>query len=228
MFTGDLNESSLRTSKGEIYRQVGTPQDQRDWCIERLYPIKDKILGMCTGNHEQRITNEVGIDISKDIANALGVPYRAEGILLKIMFGSGNEGHPGQTYVFWQYSSHGYGGARTKSAKAVKVERVATWIQADFYTLSHDHVANVAPDVYLIPDIRGYIDKETGFMTGKVSEHRKMLIKTNSFIKWGGYSELGGFPPSDLCTPVIFLLTPQSEYWELFPERPTRAVKVAV
>ena len=72
---GDMCESSIRTSKGEIFRQVGTPQDQRDWVIEQFLPVKDKLLGMTIGNHEERIYNEVGMDICQDIAKALGIPY---------------------------------------------------------------------------------------------------------------------------------------------------------
>ncbi len=207
---GDLCESSIRTSKGEIFKQVGSPQDQRNWIIKQLKPIKHKILGMTTGNHEARIYNEVGIDISKDIADALGVPYRPEGMLVKISFGSGNESHDDRPYVYWGYATHGYGGAKTKSAKAVKVERTATWIHADFYIMSHDHVVNVAPDVYLLPDPRtsAQIDedgKETGFTIGRVTAHRKMLIKSNAYMKWGGYAEQFGFPPSDLSCPIIKL-----------------------
>jgi len=203
VLNGDLCESSLRTSKGEIFRQVGSPQDQRDWIIEKLYPIKHKILGMTTGNHELRIWNEVGIDISKDIAKALGIPYRPEGLLLKISFGSGNESHEDRPYTYWLYMTHGYGGARTAAAKAVKVERASTWIDADCYVMSHDHVVNAAPAVYLKPDPRTHLDEATGFQIGKVTANRKMLVKSNAYIKWGGYAEMGGFPPVDLETPLI-------------------------
>ncbi len=175
---------------------------QRDDMIKFLTPIKDKILGMTTGNHEARIKE---VDISKDIAKALNVPYRPEGILLKISFGDFNNRTPGKPYTYWGYATHGYGGARTKSAKAVKVERLSTWIHADFYVMSHDHVANVAPDIYLIPDPRGTPDTKTGFTMGKISAHRKMLVKSGAFLYWGGYSEAGGFPPVDLSQPVITL-----------------------
>ena len=37
---GDLCESALRTSKGEIFKQVGSPEDQRDQMIEWLYPYR--------------------------------------------------------------------------------------------------------------------------------------------------------------------------------------------
>ena len=207
---GDMCEAAIRTSKGEIFKQVGTPQDQRDWIIKTFEPIKKKILGITIGNHELRIYNDVGIDICKDIATALHVPYRASGMLVKISFSSGNAYHPDKPYTYWGYFTHGYGGARTKSAKAVKAERIATWLHSDFYVMSHDHVVNVAPDVYLLPDPRTRVEKDsegelTGFTVGRVSAHRKMLIKTNSFVKWGGYAEMGGFPPSDLATPVIKL-----------------------
>jgi UDP-2,3-diacylglucosamine pyrophosphatase LpxH len=223
---GDLCEAVTKLSKGDVYTQKLTPQQQRDDVIIMLDPIKDKILGVTTGNHEQRIYNETGVDLTKDIAEALNVPYRAEGMLYKLAFGGGNESHTDKPYVFWSYISHGYGGARTKSAKAVKVERMATWIHADYYAMSHDHVVSVVPNVYLMPDNRG-IEKD-GFLSGKVTAHRSMLVKTNAYLKWGGYAEAGGFPPSDLATPVISLLTPKSTYWKLYPDKPRQSVKVSV
>ena len=223
---GDLCEAATKLSKGDVYTQKLTPQQQRDDVIIMLDPIKDKILGVTTGNHEQRIYNETGVDLTKDIAESLDVPYRAEGMLYKLAFGCGNERHADKPYVFWSYISHGYGGARTKSAKAVKVERMATWVHADWYAMSHDHVVSVVPNVYLMPDNRG-IEKD-GFLSGKVTAHRSMLVKTNAYLKWGGYAEAGGFPPSDLSTPVISLLTPKSTYWKLYPEKPRQSVKVSV
>ncbi|KKM65814.1 hypothetical protein LCGC14_1487600, partial [marine sediment metagenome] len=210
ILNGDLCESTIKTSKGEIFKQAGSPQDQRDWIIEKFYPVRKKILGMTIGNHEMRIYNEVGIDICKDIANALSVPYRASGMMLKISFGSGNEYHEDRPYTYWGYFTHGYGGARTKSAKAVKVERVGDRIHADFYLMSHDHEVNVAASVYLVPDPRTRSEKdkkgnETGFTIGRMTARRKMLIKTNAYLKWGGYAEMGGFAPSDLATPIVKL-----------------------
>lgn len=205
VLNGDLCESSLRTSKGQIYKQVGSPQDQRDYMIDKLYPIRSQILGATIGNHELRIKNEVGIDICQDIAKALGVPYRAEGIILKISFGDYNKHTRGKPYTYWIYVTHGYGGARTAAAKAVKVERSSTFIHADAYLMSHDHVVNAAPVVYLMPDPRNHVDPKTGFTVGRVTAHRKMLIKTNAYLKWGGYAEMGGFSPTDLETPIVKL-----------------------
>ena len=229
MLNGDMCESALKTSKGDIYRQVGSPQDQRDWIIDRLEPIKSKIIGMDTGNHEWRIMQDCGLDISKDIADALHIPYRAEGIKFKILFGNDHAEHVGQLFAFKAYCTHGYGGARTKAAKAVKAERVGAWMpDADLIAMSHDHVVNVEPSVAFFDDSRSYVDKKTTFETGKISAHRMMIVKTNAYLKWGGYAEMGGYPPNDLSTPVIYLLTPQSKRWEDYPEKPCKAIKVGV
>lgn len=200
---GDMCESTIKSSKGDIFKQVGSVQDQWGWISELLYPIADRILGCCDGNHEDRIYNETGISVTKEIAKNLMIPYRPEGMLLKISFGGGNGRHPESPYTYWHYYTHGYGGARTASAKSVKVERTSSYIHADVYGMSHDHVSNAAPVVYLMPDNRTHTHKENGFTVGKITAKRKMLVKTNAFVKWGGYAEKGGFAPSDLTTPII-------------------------
>ena len=98
---GDLCESTLRTSKGEIHKQVRTPEEQRDQIIEWLEPYASKLLGATDGNHEDRIWREAGIHIVRDIAKALGIPYRSEGLLHKISFGNYNRWTRGKAFVFW-------------------------------------------------------------------------------------------------------------------------------
>ena len=224
---GDLLEAVTKLSRGDIYKQKTTPQEQRDKVIKLLQPLIGKVLGVTIGNHEQRIYNETGVDLMADIAEALDAPYRPEGMLYKLSFGKGNSRHDDKPYVFWGYLTHGYGGARTKSAKAVKVERTAGMLHADFYAMSHDHTVNVAPSIYLMPDNRGTID-DKGFLSGRVIAHREMLVKTNAFLKFGGYAEMGGFPPSDLTTPIVQLITTKSKLWEMYPDKPRQAVKVIV
>ena len=227
LLNGDLCESSIRTSVGDIYKQVGTPDDQKKQIVEWLLPIKDKVLGMTTGNHEQRIYRESGTDISDYIAEKLEIPYRSEGMLFKLSFGDGNNWTKGRPYVFWIYITHGYGGARTKAAKAVKAERLSHWQLADILAMSHDHEVNVAPSVRFEADARSS-EIDNGFTTGVVREKRIMLLKTNAYVKFGGWAEMGGFSPSDLSTPIINLLTPASKLWAECPDKPTQGVKIWV
>jgi len=226
LLNGDLCESAIRTSKGDIYRQVGSPDDQKQQIVEWLLPVKDKVLGMTTGNHEARIADVAGTDISAYIAERLEVPYRAEGMLYKLSFGDGSNHTKGRPYVFWLYMTHGYGGARTRGAKAVKVERLSHWQLADVFCMSHDHEVNVAPLVRFVADPRG--TEQGSFISGAVTEKRIMLIKSNAYVKFGGYAESGGFAPSDLSTPIINLLSPASPKWGMCPDRPAQGVKVWV
>ena len=225
---GDLCETALKSSKGDIHEQTVSPSKQKKLVAQMLEPIQGRILGMTTGNHENRTTQLTSEDPSEYIAEKLKVPYRPEGMLFKLSFGGGNSSHADRPFVFWSYITHGYGGARTKGAKAQKGERVSQWIHADWYAMSHDHVVNIAPDIYLLPDNRSKLSDIDGFTTGLVSAKRKMIVKTNSFMKWGGYAEVGGFPPSDLSTPVINLLSPLSPEWDNYPEKAHQAVKISV
>ncbi len=225
---GDLLEAVTKNSKGNIYRQVLSPKEQRDDIIDLLKPIKDKILGMTEGNHEMRL-HDSDADFSEDISKALGVPYRPEGMAIKILFGSGSHRMNSQPFTFKGYCTHGYGGARTKGGKSVKLERTAAFVTGDFYAMSHDHDVNVASLVNLSMDERGYPSHQyPGFISGVMTHHTAKLIKTNAYLKWGEYSEMGGFPPVNLDTPVIWLLTPQSERWDELPDKPGKEVKVLV
>ncbi len=202
---GDLLDTALPSSVGDVFSQVCTPQKQRDWMIDQLLPIKDKVLGMVTGNHENRIYKLTGIDVSMDIAKALNVPYRPEGMIVKICFGSGNSYHPSKPFVYFGHFTHGYGGARTDGAKLAKGQRQSTYTHCDFYVMSHDHLSQAEPANYLYPDQRTRTDAISGFEWGKLNERRKMIFKSSAYVKWGGYGEMGGFSPSDLTTSFITL-----------------------
>lgn len=201
---GDLCEMALKSSKGEMYHQTASPKEQVAWMIEKLNTIKGKILCATDGNHEYRVSKDVDFSPSQMIANALGVPYRASGVLFKVVFGDNNNRCAGKPYAYFGYATHGYGGARTSGGKAVKLERTSTYVDAAFYMMGHDHLVNVMPANYLVPDPRSH--KEGNFTVGRVVSHRKMLVKCNSFLKWGNYSESGGYSPSDLETPIVKLM----------------------
>jgi hypothetical protein len=152
-----------------------------------------------------RVYNDVGIDVSKDIAKELGCPYWPEAIMLKISFGDNNNRTKGSPYTYFLYCTHGYGTARTSGAKIMKAERLISQVDADCYIVSHDHTELAEPVAYLVPDPRTHIDKATGFTVGKFKEKKKLVVKSGAFLKWGGYAQMGGFPPSILGTPKITL-----------------------
>jgi len=228
---GDFLESATKTSKSNVYSQTKSPKEQSKWARKAFKPIASKGLGFTAGNHENNIFDAVGVDLCEEIADSLDLPYRPEGMLLKIAFGGGNSGHGDKPYVFWTYMTHGWGGARTSGAKSKKVEDQSHYVNADLHIMSHDHVVNVAPAIGLTADRRTYpvVDdegREKRWESGTVEAKRIMLVKSNAYLKWGGYSQRLGYPPSDLTTPLIILMTPQSPLWTMFPDKPRQAVRV--
>ena len=204
ILNGDLCESVTRSSVGDVYGQRFTPQEQRDWCIKALMPIKSKVLGMTTGNHENRIYKECGVDISSDIAVALGCYYDPDGVYCVAHFGGGAYFMPHRKYTYGIYAMHGYGGARTRGAKALKLERMGMHVTADIYIQSHDHEVMTFPLVFLQPAER-QCKVVDGHKTGLMVATSASLVKSNAYLKWNGYARSGGFPPVDLVTPTIWL-----------------------
>lgn len=205
ILVGDLCECVVPGTKGDMFSQTVTPQAQRDQIIKDLTPIKGKILGATTGNHEVRIYERTGLDLTADIAKALGTPYDPDGIFLRIEFGNGAHRNAGRPYRYWVYANHGYGGARTKGAKSVKVERLAKMVMCDVAMMAHDHESNLAPEEMLVPDEHHHTRDDNGFIRGGVKAHNTVLVKCSAFLKWGGYARRGGFGPSRLIMPAILL-----------------------
>ena len=59
---GDLIDNATLNSKGCVYSQRMMPQKQIEKIIELLYPIREKIIFFCDGNHEERTFRQTGSD----------------------------------------------------------------------------------------------------------------------------------------------------------------------
>ena len=71
ILNGDLCNIALKTSKSDSYEDTLTPMQQVLTLINYLEPIKDKILVMSIGNHEERIKKDTNIDILWLVAKQL-------------------------------------------------------------------------------------------------------------------------------------------------------------
>ena len=56
VLVGDLLDNGLKSSLTNSYRATMQPYEQQKWLLKELEPIKDKILGCVSGNHEKRST----------------------------------------------------------------------------------------------------------------------------------------------------------------------------
>jgi predicted MPP superfamily phosphohydrolase len=92
ILNGDMINNALKTSKSDIYTETMSIEDQQDLLIELLEPIKEKILFICSGNHEYRTHLAAGINPLRYVARELGIPKDCfsdyESYLLTIQFGT--------------------------------------------------------------------------------------------------------------------------------------------
>jgi hypothetical protein len=188
LLTGDLLEMATRGSVGAgIYEQEVKGQSQVEQMVEFLAPLakKELIVGLLTGNHEARVYDATGINVSKAIANELGVSYLGDACWNVFRVGS-------QRYTC--YSLHGRTNARFDGTALLALERISTSFDADI--VAHAHTHKLANSSVLIQRT----------VNRCVKEFKKHLILTGSFLKYdGGYAQVVGLPISKLGSPKVKL-----------------------
>ena len=70
---GDLMNTAIIGSKSDTYGETLRPSEQLERCADLLEPIKDKILAIVPGNHEERISRTAGSDMTRLLARELGL-----------------------------------------------------------------------------------------------------------------------------------------------------------
>lgn len=189
---GDLVDNITKTSKGDVYKQRITPQDQVDIVVGLLKPIAHKIIGSVSGNHENR-AEELGFDISRMIAYELGIShtYNREGVYIFLSFGINNRA-PKIRHTFRIYVTHGTGSGQNNA-----VEKMQQVCNADVYICGHIHGFR--------NKVVGYFDG-TKRVNGKLELCSRALVVTTAYLNYGGYAQLRSYQPIIIHQPVIELL----------------------
>ena len=187
IINGDLCNMALKNSKSDVYSDSLSPMEQVIQMVDLLKPIKDKILVIGTGNHEDRTQKETNIDVTRLIARELGIEekYANEWWTLFLSFGA--ERH-NRTINYIITGVHGYGGGRKDGGKINRLEDMSQVIIADLYLMSHTHKPITTKSCIYIP----YFQNKT------LTKQEMYFLMTNSFLESdGGYAEKMGFPPSN-------------------------------
>lgn len=104
-------------------------------------PIRDNILLIMDGNHEKGMEKKTGFNMAEALANILEVPFvRGLGVLhLRVgRFKNSKKENHMNSYV--GLIAHGYGGGRTKGAKANKAAALGDMMEnCDFSIMGHVH-----------------------------------------------------------------------------------------
>lgn len=189
ILNGDLINNAIKNSVSDIYSERLTPEEALEKLVLWLTPIKDKIIGATTGNHEWRTYKETGIDIVKHLCYRLGIADRYDPIsnVIFLSFGK-NRNRENVRNTFVIYHTHGSGGGRTTGAKANKVKNLSSIIHADVYIHSHTHLPMVMKEDFIMTNVSNKGIKQVS----------RLFVNTNSNEGFGGYGERLGFAPANL------------------------------
>lgn len=202
IMNGDIMDNATKTSIGDTYTQVFNPMEQLAKAVELFAPIKDKILCITHGNHENRTYKKEGINLSRLIANQLGLEdrYTPTSAVLFLRVGENNfresNGSGKRRQICYTlYVLHGSGGGRKEGAKAIRLADMASVIDTDIYIHSHTHLPMIMKQGYHRIDGRN----------NAVAHVTKLFVNTAANLDYGGYGEAQEFKPSSKDTPVIYL-----------------------
>lgn len=164
-----------------------------------LSPIKDKCIGMHTGNHEETIRRKYHFDITRKFCDDWGVKYLGYSAFTRMHF------KPNSTtrrHMVTIYSTHGAAGGRYPGYKINRLERIAGKFDADIILYAHSHTKDVHTTTQL---------RVTGHKYPRVAMRKQVVALTGCFMKGyieGGtsYVERFDYPPTDLGVVKITII----------------------
>lgn len=198
VLNGDLMDCAIKTSIGDSYSAALQPMEQLHQCVKIFEPIKDKILCVLPGNHEERIYKTDGVDMTALMCQQLGISdrYSNTSALLFVRFGKDKvHNHHGRKICYTIYCNHGNGGGRKEGGKVNRVADLASVVDADIYIGSHTHLPFVMKEAFFRIDTAN----------SSVAKVDKLFVNTSAALEYGGYGDRAAFKPASLDNPVIWL-----------------------
>lgn len=178
---GDYLECGQTNSVGNsAYKQTLNPQKQLDNFVEMFKPLAKAglLLGLHQGNHEERIMNNSGLDVTKIACDLLGVRNFGYAMYHLIKVGKQN---------YTAFSCHGASGARMPYTKIKSVIDLARFVSVEIIMMGHVHEVMASKFTYYTIDIgrRQKVKKD------------KHVILTGHFLEYeGSYAEMKNMSPS--------------------------------
>lgn len=189
---GDLGDYGLKNSKTNIYKATMQPKEQQRYIRELFEPVKDKIVAAVPGNHEERITKEVGTCPLYNLCVLWEIPevYRENVAIVKLAFGI-LAGKAQNTFV--GIVTHGSSRARHKKF-------IAGFDGIDFAISGHTHTPEYSP--------HGKIRVNSQKASASHVPYKEIVVDAN--VAPGGYALKKEY---EIAPP------PELQYLELYTDR---------
>ena len=166
-----------------------------NWITELLRPIKGRIIGSLTGNHEESYRKHNYNNVHKQICNILGVNNLGYSAFVRLHFRRENSN---ESHLITCAVTHGSGNAATKGGKLNKLRRFMNDFDAQIYAIGHMHDLIQDKKPYLMVNSQGKIKQAEaiGVVTG-------CWFKTYTQGVISSYGEQKLFPPVTIGCPMI-------------------------
>ena len=176
-------------------------ESQRRWIVELFKPIKDKCIGLLTGNHEESIRLHNCQDIQLDICRDLGVPNLGYSCFIKFVFVRLGA----HTDIFTGHFEHGSGAAQTEGGKMMRLKKAIDSFEANIYGIGHLHDIKtlVSPKLYLDNALNIKEFSRVGAITGSWFRSYTEGVRPS-------YAEKKSYYPTTLGCPV-FIIHPDKQ-----------------
>lgn len=204
ILTGDIIDNATRDSVGDVYEGL-SPMEQIKFATRLFAPIKDKILGVTSGNHEDRSYKKDGVDLMYFLCAELGLHevYDQQGILLFIRMGQDMVGRRKESngsgkirkICYTLYATHGSAGGRTAGAKANGLSRLGQIVNADICVISHTHFPMCFKEASF----------EIDYYNSTARLKETLFVNSGTALGHGGYSERHTYKPPSKAHPIILL-----------------------
>lgn len=197
---GDLFDVATLTSKTSPFTQKYSLNEAIRIAKEIFEPMKDKIIGAITGNHELRLERKAGFNVMEGFCNLMGIEYCGYSAVLRFRIGKftrkNREPSPRIEYIF--YCHHSTGGGATIGGKLNRAEKLRYIFEgADAYIIGHNHAKGLG-EINV-----GYLSK-SGNGKARINYKRICYVDSGSFYKYdNSYAEQHMLPPSDTGCPRI-------------------------
>lgn len=194
VLVGDLVNNNLRSSVGSPYEDVIRPMEQKRMMVEMLRPLKSKIIGAVSGNHEKRSLREADDDVMYDILTKLDLEpiYRQNSAFIHLCIGErttniGNENEKTLPECGYMIAVlHGSGGGTMTGGSVNKVERFQYSLEGvDALITGHTHKGSITRPAKLTPDMA----------------HGQMVIKPTLTVQAVSWQAYGGYALQKMMSP---------------------------
>ena len=175
-------------------------KSQLDRCQEIFAPLKEQgqLIAIGTGNHEELIHRLHDDDVTRNLCDAMGVPYAGYSCFIILNFIRAGK----TTHHLTIHSWHGAGSAQTEGARLMRLSRLVNDIEADIYLMGHLHAMTThTPDRLVQRNGRVKSIKLASTICGSwlktyAQPHEGEILDPS-------YGEEKGYKPSRIGCPII-------------------------